>query len=99
MAKQAWRLTGLWTKQLPSGGTLLSAKVPVAVLRDALQAAQDAGLHEVDVEVWEARDGGDRKPTHSLRIAEPFKPQQQAGPTWSNQRQDSPPAVEESYPF
>lgn len=87
--KQAWRVTGLWAKSLPSGEQVLSAKVPLAVIRDALAQAEAAGLHEVQVEVWQARDAGDRKPTHNLRFAEPFKPQQQA----------PRPSVEESYPF
>ena len=98
--KQAWRVTGLWSKTLPSGGTVLSAKVPVAALLDVLQQIRAAGLHEVEVEVWESRYAEDRKPTHNLRVCEPFKPKPaQAGPTWSSQQQDSPPSVEESFPF
>lgn len=98
--KQTWRLTGLWAKDLPSGSRVLSAKVQVQQLIETLQQVADAGLHQVEVEVWEARDAGERKPTHNLRLTEPFKPiGQQGGPTWS-QRQDSPPAAAgEAYPF
>lgn len=99
--KQTWRLTGLWAKDLPSGSRVLSAKVQVQALIDTLQQVADAGLHQVEVEVWEAREAGDRKPTHNLRLTEPFQPtgQRQAGPTWAGQ-QDSPPvAAGEPYPF
>ena len=99
--KQTWRVTGLWAKDLPSGSRVLSAKVPVQALIDVLQQVADAGLHQVEVEVWEAREAGDRKPTHNLRLAEPFQPtgQRQAAPTWASQ-QDSPPAAGgEAYPF
>ena len=99
--KQTWRVTGLWAKDLPSGSRVLSAKVPVQALIDVLQQVADAGLHQVEVEVWEAREGGDRKPTHNLRLAEPFQPtgQRQAGPTWSSQQDSSPAAGGEAYPF
>jgi hypothetical protein len=90
--KQAWRITGLWSKQLPSGGTVLSAKVPLAAILDAVENARAAGLHEVDVEVWEAWEQSDRKPTHTLRIAEPF---QKAGNAPAASAQAQP----ESYPF
>ena len=75
MAKQSWRMTGLWAKKLPSGGTLLSSKVPVTVLQDAIDGAKAAGLSHVVVEVWETDNHGADKPSHSLRIAEPFQPQ------------------------
>ncbi|NCX93060.1 MAG: hypothetical protein EBX40_00070 [Gammaproteobacteria bacterium] len=99
--KQAWRLTGLWSKTLPSGGKVLSAKVPVQMLLDTLQQVRDAGLHEVEVEVWESRYAEDRKPTHNLRLAEPFKPQgqQPAKPTWGSHQQDSPPSMDDAFPF
>jgi hypothetical protein len=99
--KLAFRVTGLWAKKLPSGGTVLSAKVPVSVLTDVLQQVLAAGLRDVEVEVWESRYIEERKPTHNLRLVEPFKPQgQQASmPSWGSQQQDSPPAVDESFPF
>jgi len=90
--KQSWRLTGLWSKSLPSGGKMLSAKVPLQVLLDVLQEVKASGLHEVEVEVWESRYAEERKPTHNLRLVEPFKPRQ-SGPTWSNPAQDNPPYV------
>lgn len=99
--KRAWRITGLWSKSLPNGGTLLKAKVPLAALTEAVQGALAAGLSSVEVEVWEAREQGEGKPTHSLRVVEPFQASGtvQAGPTWARQN-DSPPAVAgDSYPF
>jgi len=58
---------------------VLSAKVPVAVLLDVLQQVQAAGLHEVELEVWESRYAEGNKPTHNLRLAEVFRGRQAGG--------------------
>lgn len=89
-SKQAWRISGLWSKDLPNGGTLLRAKIPLAAVADAVAAAQAAGMQDVELEVWEQKDAGPGRPTHSLRMTEPYQAKQSG-----QQRQ----AGTEAYPF
>jgi hypothetical protein len=74
--KQAWRVTGLWARELADGRTILKSKLQLKALIDVIEQVKASGLQNVELEIWPSDRQGEGQPTHSMRITESYKADQ-----------------------